>query len=270
MEVIKINENKTKSPFGYFGGKHYWVKQILPRIPEHQTYVEPFCGAATVFLSKKPSPVEVINDLDGELVNFWRITKHHPKELIRHLSSSLISREIFDLAKNEDFKKLTDIQRAARYFYVQRLCYGGRANARVFSTSKVRPSGWNPETLPDLFDDLFRRLGRTYIEHLDAIECVKRYDSPSTFFYLDPPYWGIKGYAHNYEPPDFVNLLEALKGIQGRFMLSLNDTPEVRRLFGIFTIKELRSRYFMGNTNKSPDTRKPERVELLIQNFDGI
>ena len=269
-EVIRITKTKTKSPFGYFGGKHYWTKIICPKIPRHHTYVEPYCGAATIFLSKDPSPVEVINDLDGELINFWRITKHHPKELIKLLSHSLISREHFQQAQNENLKTLTDIQRAARYFYLQRLCYGGRVNSRVFSTSKIRPSGWNQETLPLQFQALFRRLNRTFVENLDAIDCIRRYDSENTFFYLDPPYWGIKGYAHNFKPTDFVRLLNTLKGIRGKFLLSLNDTPEIRRLFGIFKIHEVSSRYFMGNTNKSPETRTPIRTELLIQNFDGI
>ena len=235
----------------------------------HETYVEPFCGAATLFLAKPPSRVEVLNDLDGELVNFWRIVKLHSPELVRQLSGNLISREVFDLQKRAPTIGLTDVQRAARYFYLQRLCYGGRVNARTFSTSRHRPSGWNPATLPNQFQSLFKRLERTFIEHLDAVECIRRYDSKGTLFYLDPPYWDIKGYKHNFEPHDFVRLLEALKGLKGKFILSINDTPEIRRLFGIFTIREITSRYFMGNTNRSPDTRKPLRTELLIHNLDG-
>ena len=238
-------------------------------LPPHETYVEPFCGAATLFLAKPPSRVEVLNDLDGELVNFWRIVKLHSKELVRQLSENLISRELFDLQKRAPTFGLTDVQRAARYFYLQRLCYGGRVNARTFSTSRHRPSGWNPSTLPNQFQSLFKRLERTFIEHLDAVECIRRYDSRGTLFYLNPPYWDIKGYKHNFEPQDFVRLLEALKGLEGKFILSINDTPEIRRLFGIFTIREITSRYFMGNTNKSPDTRKPLRTELLIHNLDG-
>lgn len=112
-------------------------------------------------------------------------------------------------------------------------------------------------------EEAWRRLAQVQIECMDFRELIPRYDRPHTLFYLDPPYWRIKGYEYNFVEQDFVDLAELLAGIQGRFMLSINDTPEVRGMFDRFTIEEVRLKYTMS---RQAGSRSEVRTELLIGN----
>src|SRR5438270_6649036 len=105
-------------PLSYIGGKNRLAKQIIEIFPEHTTYVEAFAGGAQVLFKKEASKVEVLNDLDGEIVNFYRVCQAHHEELLRYFRFSLVSRKLFDLQKTTDPQTLTDIQRAARYLYI--------------------------------------------------------------------------------------------------------------------------------------------------------
>lgn len=251
------------------GGKYYLAKAIVPRIPPHHTYVEPFCGGAWIFFSKPPSKVEVLNDLDGELVNFWRVIQNHLEEFIRCCEFMVVSRRLFALEKLREPAFLTEIQRAVRYYYLQGLCYGGRPHNRTFSTSIVLPSRLRRGIIREELENLHRRMRGIYLENLDACECIRRWDRPETFFYLDPPYWGLHEYAHRFDPEDFVRLRDTLQQIQGKFLLSMNDRPEVRELFKMFTIETVPTRYFAGNARIARNSRKKPRHELFIHNFKG-
>src|SRR5205807_3601507 len=105
-------------PLSYIGGKNRLAKRVIEIFPEHTTYVEPFAGGAQVFFRKEPSKVEVLNDLDQEIVNFFRVCQSHYEELLRYLRFTLVSRAWFDLMKVTDPRTLTDVQRAARHFYL--------------------------------------------------------------------------------------------------------------------------------------------------------
>lgn len=136
-----------RSPLTYLGGKSRLAKTIVSMIPEYHCYVEPFSGAAWVFFTKEPSRVEVINDMDGELVTFWRVIQNHLEEFLRFYKYAVISREIFDLEKRRDPATLTDIQRAVRYYYLKRLCFGGKVDGRHFAagpSGTTRLSTWQP------------------------------------------------------------------------------------------------------------------------------
>lgn len=266
---IDSKHRRLKSPLGYLGGKSRLATYIAERIPPHTCYVEPFCGGAWVYFAKPPSKVEVLNDLDGELVTFWRVIRNHLPEFHRCLGFSVISREEFRWETKQDVRLLTDVQRAVRYYRLQRMGYGGKTTGRTFGTSCVRPSSLNLLKVEEILREAHRRMARTTIEHLDACECLRRYDSDQTFFYIDPPYWNADFYAVSFPKEDFIRLRDALKTIRGRFILSLNDTPEIRKIFADFAIEPIGTKYSLGNSRVASETRNLERKEVLIHNLQG-
>ncbi len=230
-------------PLAYVGGKHRIAKKIIEIFPEHTTYVEPFAGGAQVFFSKEPSAVEVLNDLDGEIVNFFRVCQHHYEELLRYLQFILKSREWFKLFESENPSSLTDIQRAARFFYLQKNAFAGLVRHRRYNYAVVGPPSFNPASLPTLFENAHRRLHRVQIENLPYQEVIRRFDRPTTLFYLDPPYHGRRLYRFNFTDEDFRELAETLHHIRGKFALSINDVPSIRELFGQFKLSDIDLHY---------------------------
>lgn len=266
-----ISETKPlKGPLGYLGGKSRMAARIVEKIPPHLCYVEPFCGGAWVYFTKPPSKVEVLNDMDSELVTFWKVIRHHIPEFLRCMEYTLVSREQFEEDSKQDPSLLTDVQRAIRYYRLQRMGFGGRTNKRTFGTSSVRPNSLNLERVEDVLVDTHRRLSRTTIEHLDACECIGRYDGPKTFFYIDPPYWNADFYAVSFKDEDFLRLRDTLRDVQGQFILSLNDTPEVREIFKDFNIEEIETKYSISNGKNSKGSRGQERKEVLIHNMEEL
>lgn len=248
-------------PLPYIGGKNRLAKQIIAIFPEHTTYVEAFAGGAQVFFHKEPSKVEVINDLDGEIVNFYRVCQQHYVELIRYFGYTVASRRWFELLKATDPATLTDIQRAARYLYLLKNSYGGLVRSLNYSIKIVQPSGFNPDRIPEIIEETRKRLSRVQIESQPYEKMLELFDKPATLFYLDPPYYDRKLYNFNFEHEDFVKLAERLKNIKGKFILSLNDVPEVREIFRDFTIGETELSY---STQQIPGRRYKE---VLIRNF---
>ncbi len=248
-------------PLSYIGGKNRLAKRIIEIFPEHTTYVEAFAGGAQVLFHKEPSPVEVLNDLDGEIVNFFRVCQSHHEELVRYFRFSLVSRRWFDLLKATDPATLTDIQRAARYLYLLKGSFASLVVRPTYHWHVVQPPGLNLAKLPELLHNTHKRLERVQIECLPYEEILKRFDRTATLFYLDPPYWGRQLYRYNFEPEDFEKLAERLRGLRGRFVLSLNDVPEVRRLFRRFHCSEVELSY---TAQKKAGRRFRE---VLITNF---
>lgn len=223
-------------PIPYIGGKNRLAARIIAMIPEHTTYVEPFAGGAQVLFHKAPSKVEVLNDLDGEVVNFYRVCQWHYQELARLLESMPASRKLHELTRRSNPEILTDIQRAARFLYLQKNSFGGLIVKQSFHYGVEYPSNYNPSRIRASLEAAHRRLQSVQIESLPYEEILERYDRPSTFFYLDPPYFGRKLYKFNFEQTDFERLAERLTDLKGRFLLSLNDTPEVREIFRGFQL----------------------------------
>ena len=248
-------------PLAYIGGKNRIAKDIIAIFPKHTTYVEAFAGGAQVLFHKEPSTVEVLNDLDGDVVNFFRVCQLHHDELLRYLKFILASRKWFALFEAENPASLTDIQRAARFFYLQKNAYAGLVRNRKYSYAVAGPKSFNPESLPDLFENAHRRLQRVQIESLPCNEIIRRFDRPETLFYLDPPYWGRSLYRFNFSEDDFKKLADQLRGIQGKFVFSINDVPEIREIFGKFKLREIEIPY---TAQRKAGKRFPE---LLITNF---
>jgi len=248
-------------PFPYVGGKNRLAKKIISLLPEHTTYVEPFAGGAQVFFHKQPSRVEVLNDLNEEIVNFFRVCQSHYEELVRCLRFTVASRRLHELLTNTPTQILTDIQRAARFFYLQKNSFGGLVVRRNFHYSVGARPNFRPERIPELLVKTHQRLQAVQIECLPFQDVIRKYDRPATFFYLDPPYWDRELYRFNLKEEDFVDLEKLLGQVKGKFMLSLNDVPEVRKLFAKFGISDVTLAY-------SAQKRAGKRyAEVIIRNL---
>ena len=248
-------------PLSYIGGKNRLANRIIEIFPKHTTYVEAFAGGAQVFFRKEPSKVEVLNDLDGEIVNFYRVCQQHYEELLRYFRFVLVSRKWFNLLRTTDPATLTDIQRAARYLYLLKNSFAGQIRNPNYHRLVTQPPGFNLERLSEILENAHERLGRVQIECASYDEILTRFDRPATLFYLDPPYWGRKFYRHNFDAADFEKLAERLGKVRGKFVLSLNDVSEVRALFHRFYIKEVELHY----TSQKHAGRRYR--EVLITNF---
>jgi DNA adenine methylase len=249
-------------PLSYIGGKNRLAKKIISILPEHITYVEPFAGGAQVLFHKSPSNVEVLNDLDFDVVNFFRVCQWHYEEFVRYLRFCLASRKLHDLHLATNPATLTDIQRAGRFFYLQKNSFGGLILKQKFHYGVTQPSNYNPERIPEIIEQTHRRLARVQIESLPYDQVMEKYDRPTTLFYLDPPYWERKLYKFNFSESDFHNLEARMQEIKGKCILSLDDRPEVRELFGRFRLEPIELKYTAKRNTK------PLHKELLILNFD--
>lgn len=250
-----------KGPLNYVGGKNRLAKLIIARIPDHLAYVEPFSGGAQVFFHKPLSKIEVLNDLDSELVNFYRVCQHHDHELARWMRTMPVSREWFQRMEKIAPEHLTDVQRAARYLYLQKLAYGGRITRKAYAIHATTPPNLRQDRITSTLEDVHRRLNGVQIEHLPYDQVIERYDRPETFFYIDPPYYDIRLYRHNLEHEDFVRMAALLKNIDGKFMLSLNDHPQVRSIFAAFKMETVKIAYSLHSVVGK------RHQELLITNY---
>ncbi len=249
-------------PLPYIGGKNRLATKIISMLPEHVTYVEPFAGGAQVLFHKQPSEVEVLNDLDFDIVNFFRVCQWHYEELVRYLRYCLASRKLHALHVKTDPATLTDIQRAGRFFYLQKNSFGGLILKQAFHYGVTQSSNYNLERIPEIIEQTHRRLARVQIESLPYEQVLERYDRPTTVFYLDPPYWERKLYKFNFTESQFIDLERRLRTLQGKFILSLDDRAEVRELFAKFQMQTVDLAY-----TAKRDVRVRHK-ELLITNFE--
>jgi DNA adenine methylase len=244
----------------WLGGKRALSRRIAERIAAipHTRYVEPFVGMGGVFFRRPARPkLEVINDVNRDVVTLFRILQRHYQQLLDVLKFQLYSRADFDRLCATPADQLTDLERAARFLYIQKASFGGRG--RNFGIDYGRPR-WSLGKLEPMLEEVHERLGEVLIECLDFGTCIERYDSRAgTLFYCDPPYWGHEDdYGkHIFSRADFERLKGLLGGLQGRFILSLNDRPEVREMFAGFEIEDVSLDYTVGGA------RKPAQ-ELII------
>ncbi len=260
------------SPIKWVGGKSRLRKQIVNLLPPHTCYVEPFAGAAWVLFAKQPSDVEILNDLDQELINFFRVVREKPEELIRSFAWQLVSRAEFDRLANLNPAQLTDVQRAHRFYYIIMAGWGGELDYPRFQTSITDGGHGNRligalKTLRERLKPVHERLQTVIIENLDWQECIDRYDRPSTVMYVDPPYPGNKcNYAHNMrEWADHYLLAERLSRARCKWILSSYDMPEIRHLFADYFIIPVQSA--SGMRTKKHETTRVINREVLITNF---
>lgn len=257
---------KLRSPLPYVGGKSKLAEKITERIPDHKTYIEVFGGGLWVFFGKERSKYEVINDLDGDLISFYRVLQNHFEEFMKQFKWLLSSREFFlDQKEQLEARGLTDIQKGARYYYLQRQAFGGRVKNRSFGVDPVGLPGINLLRMEEELSSHHLRLCHVTIENLDYKDLIRRYDKPETFFFLDPPYLSAPCYNHNFDNgiEDFKEFLEVVKEIKGKFMFTINDHPAIRELFKEFFLEEVQLTY---TVSKGKPT---EAKELFITNYES-
>ena len=232
----------------YLGGKRNLAKRIVSAIEAvpHAIYAEPFVGMGGIFLRRDQAPKsEVINDLNREVATFFRILQRHYVAFMEMIRFSVTTRAEFErlVATNPD--TLTDLERAARFLYLQRTAFGGKVSGRNFGVSPMTPARFDVTKLSPMLEDLHTRLAGVVVECLPYADFIRRYDRAETLFYLDPPYWGSEGDYGKllFERADFERLAGLLEGLQGRFILSLNDVPEVREIFSAFHTEAVQTSY---------------------------
>lgn len=260
------------SPFKWVGGKSRLRKPIIDLLPEHTCYVEPFAGAAWVLFGKPPSEVEILNDLDQELVTFFRVVKEKPEELIASFEWELVSRAEFERLANLDSSQLTDVQRAHRFYYLIMAGWGGELNYPRFQTSITDGGHGNRligalKTLRERLQPIHERLRTVIIENLDWRNCIDRYDRPGTVMYIDPPYPGNGcNYAHNMRDWDqHQELADRLKTTECKWILSSYDIRGIREMFSEYYIISVQSA--SGMRVKKHDTSRVLNKEVLITNY---
>jgi DNA adenine methylase len=249
-------------PAPWLGGKRNLADRIIGHLAAtpHQTYAEVFMGMGGVFL-RRPfrARAEVINDLSADVATLFRVLQRHYVALMDMLRWQLTSRAEFERLRQAVPDSLTDLERAARFLYLQRLAFGGKSVGQNFGVSPGLGARFDVTKLGPLLEAVHERLSGVVIERLPWSELLTRYDREGVLFYLDPPYWGGEAdYGPGmFERADFARMAEQLRGLKGCWLLSLNDRPEVRALFAWAKLDVVETTYHVSG--------QPQRVgELLI------
>lgn len=232
----------------YVGGKRALAKRLVERIEAtpHRVYAEPFVGMGGVFFRRRSRPrKEVINDISADVVNLFRLLQRHFQQLLDVLKWQVCSRAEFERLLAVGPSTLTDLERAVRFLYLQRTAFGGKVRGQNFGVTLTDGARFDLTKLVPMLEDVHERLCGVDIERLPYADLVKRYDTPGTLFYLDPPYHGCEtDYGLGvFSAADFGRLSGLLEAIEGRFIMSINDTPEIRELFARFTIEPVELNY---------------------------
>lgn len=271
MEDWAMAEQAIRPLTGYIGGKWHLRKVIAPLIDrtKHTCYVEPFMGMCNVFLGRQVRPrVEVLNDRNNEVATLFRVVQRHPEELIRTISMQVSARAEYARLYATPPAILTDVERAARFLVLRRLTFSGQdAYTAGFATSRSRNKALAVNEMTRRIVALNTRLDRVTIENLDYLDVLRQYDGPDTLFYLDPPYWGCTHLYPNggFVQRDFQTFATAVVAIEGRWIVSLNDTPEVRDLFKGAAFRQVATRY-----NANVGKGSAAATELLISSDERL
>ena len=267
MTVVR-KVKPVSPPAAYIGGKRQLAARLIARIESvpHHSYVEPFIGMGGVFLKRRyAAKAEVINDLSGDVATLFRVLQRHYVPLMDSLRFTYTSRKEFERLLATDPTTLTDLERAARFLYLQRLSFGGKVTGRNFGVSVADAGRFDVSKLESTLSDINERLSGVIIENLPYGEIIERYDAPETLFYLDPPYFGCEAdYGKGtFERADFTRLASQLSGIKGGFILSLNARPEVAEIFQGFDIETVDLSYTLNGSAQ-------KQVEEFIISTPGL
>ena len=258
-----------KSPIKWVGGKAKLSNVLLELYPPHyekQGYVEVFGGSAYMLFSKEPSKWEVLNDFDGNLMNFWSVVKTARQEFIKSFDYVLASRDTFNKYKmkykNNDFDDC--IEKAHVFYYLVKSGFGADMKNPVFGTRKDR-NNLRLEQIEDDINDAHQRLQRVTIENKSFEEIFKIYDSHDTFFYLDSPYRNTKQYATGkFTDEHYCLLTDCCKRAKGKWLYTINDDDFIKELFKDFNIITHDVFYSVCKT----DNGRKDFKELIITNYD--
>jgi DNA adenine methylase len=257
-----------KTPLTYYGGKQQLASTILKLIPEHRIYCEPFIGGAAVYFAKEPSECEVINDTNGELINFYEVLQRDFSALQQEVAISLHSRKQHHNAEviyaNPDM--FDRVKRAWAIWMLANCSYGAKLDA-VFGYDRSGSTSRRLDNKRKVFNiDFAIRLQNTQIECCDALRIIQSRDTPESFFYCDPPYVGAdQGHYDGYTQDDFDRLLDVLSKLQGKFLLSSyrNKTLDAYIEKCGWDSQEFQMAMSMSNHGKNPK----QKVEVLTANY---
>ena len=268
----------VEPPFPWVGGKRRLAREIHDLLPPPcptSTYVEPFLGAGAVFFSRRPRGVEVVNDKNQEIINFFRVLRDDGENLVRYLQNVPYSRSLFYEWRNQDPDDATPLERAARFFYVARSAFGGETTGRTPSWAFARVDN-RARSMAFVVDHelvLVRdRLRYAYIENDEAERVIERFDGPDTIIYCDPPYLSETrsdgGYEHELSADDHVRLLSALKRAQGYVAISGYPSNLYATLLECdgWEWRDFALRCKANQSNERRDWQGMERVERIWLN----
>ncbi|MFD1143455.1 DNA adenine methylase [Larkinella insperata] len=231
---------QLKTPITYYGGKQLMLRHILPLIPEHHTYIEPFFGGGAVFWAKAPSAAEVINDINNRLITFYKVLKYDLDELQDLIDETFHSRAQHKQSDEEYLSgelEIRDVLQMAWAVWVQTNMSFSSTIGGGFGYDRYGKCAMKIANKKKLLTDAYQeRLRKVTIESYDVLKVIKAYDAPDAFFYLDPPYVSAdQGHYAGYSQEDFVKLLDACSKLQGKFLLSTYPEPvlmDYRERFG--------------------------------------
>lgn len=259
-----------KPPLTYYGGKQMLSKLIVSLIPKHNLYCEPFFGGGAVFFAKAPSNIEVINDTNGELINFYKVLKSKFKKLEKEIQCTLHSREYHQIAGIiiDHPQLFNEVKRAWAIWTLANQSYASKLNGSWGYDRKENRAAKQLNSKRKLFTNEFaERLEKTEIECTDALEVIRSRDSNESFFYCDPPYIDTnQGHYKGYTKEDFVKLLEVLSGLKGKFLLTSYPSKiliEYTKRYGWLTNRINTSLSLASN----PNTKTKRKIEILTANF---
>jgi len=266
--------------FGWYGGKYSHLDWLLPLLPTATHYCEPFGGSAAVLLNRVPAPVETYNDIDGELVNFFRVLRVQKEQLLEAIGLTPFSREELREAVRPVNSEATDLERARQFFVRARQVRTGLAQtasegrwAHCKLTSRAGMAGAVSRWLGSVegLAEIAQRLLRVQIENAPALEVIKRYDSPETLFYCDPPYVhesrsDTNAYAFEMSDDEHRALAQVLHNVKGKVALSGYQCNLMDELYGDWHYIKAPSKK-AHSTNTRPDAVKQMRVECLWINY---
>ena len=250
--------------FAWPGGKRRLAKVLLPLIASrpHTCYVEEFAGGGSMFFMREPAEVEVLNDINGDVINLYRVIKNHLDEFARQFRFTVASRQLFELNKETPPHVLTDVQRAARFLYIQKLAFGSKLSSQTFGTSPSSPPRFNILRLEEDLSQAHLRLSRVWIEHLGWHECLTKWDRDYTLHFMDPPYWQTEGYGVPFGIEEYEKIAEAMRSMQGAAILTINDHPDMRQIFKGFKLETVKIDYTIGGGGTGKN-----RQELIYRNW---
>ncbi|MBX3447496.1 MAG: DNA adenine methylase [Parvibaculaceae bacterium] len=254
MQHVEIEPVKPLA--AYMGGKRNLAGRIVPMIEAtpHHCYVEAFVGMGGIFFRRRLQPkAEIINDASREVANLFRIVQRHYVPFAEFLRHQLTTRAEFERLAATDPKTLTDLERAARFIYLQRTGFGGKIEGRSFGTQRTAAARFDVTKVMPMIEDVHGRLTRVVIECLDWRELLDTYDGPGTLFYLDPPYYGTEHvYGRDlFSRDDYAELAERLAALKGRFIMSINDVKPIRETFSAFRLHKVKTTYMVGGGKKA-------------------
>lgn len=274
MAKLKSTGSMLNSPIKWVGGKSRMRKTIIELLPKHSCYVEVFGGAAWVLFGKPVSDVEILNDIDQELINFFRVIRERPDDFIDSFDLELVSRAEFERLSALDTHSLNALERAHRFYYLIMAGWGGELNYPRFQTSISDGGHGNRligalKTLRERIDPIHTRLKTVIIENLSWQACVDRYDRTGCVMYLDPPYPGNGvNYYHNMRDwKDHEQLAHRLKQTKCQWILSSYESTKMR---GLFDLADYHFTPILSASGMKTAKDNSERVinnEVLITNF---